>query len=152
MDGLQNAKFVQVIAPGAIVDNASFTTAEIDTAGYDYLTLICNVGATDIAMAAMKLQASHETGTGFVDVDGLDMDGDTDAFGGTAALPSATDDNSLVVFQADLKKGNYRYWDLVATAGDGSTGTYLSVVAILTEGERAPNTAAQYGVETLLRN
>lgn len=151
MDNLNNAKFVQVVAPVAIVDDASWTTTEIDTLGYDYLTVVVNIGATDIAMAALKMQASHTTGTGFADVTGLDMDGDTDAFGGTAALPSATDDNSLVIFQADLKVGNYRYWDLVATAGDGTSGTFLSAVAILTEGEVSPTTAAAMGAETVLR-
>lgn len=151
IDNLNNAKFLPVIAPAAIVDNASWTTNEIDTLGYDYLTVVVHVGATDIAMAALKLQSSNTSGSGFADVDGLDVDGDTDAFGATAALPSGTDDNSLIVFQVDLKVGNKRYWDLVATAGDGSTGTFASAIAILTEGEVAPTTAATMGAETVMR-
>ena len=147
---LQRAKFQQVIAPVAIVDNASWTTVEIDTLDYDYLTVVVNIGATDIAMAALKLQSSDTTGTGFADVTGLDCDGDSDIDGGTAALPSATDDGSLVVFQADLR-GQKRFFDLVATAGDGAAGTFASAVAILTKGAVAPVSETGHGAETFLR-
>jgi hypothetical protein len=147
---LQRAKFAQVIAPVAIVDDASWTTAEIDTLDYDYLTVIFNLGATDIAMAALKLQSSDTTGSGFADVTGLDCDGDTDIDGSAAALPSATDDGSVVVFQVDLR-GQKRFFDLVATAGDGAAGTFASAVAILTKGAVAPGSTSDHGAETVLR-
>lgn len=148
---IQKAKFVQVIAPAAIVDNAAFTTNEIDTLDFDYLTVVVNIGATDIAMAALKLQASDTSGSDFADVTGLDMDGDTDIDGNAAALPSATDDNKLVVFQVDLRVNNKRYWDLVATAGNGSTGTFASAIAILTKGAITPTSVSAMGAETVLR-
>ena len=147
---LQRAKFQQVIAPVAIVDDASWTTAEIDTLDYDYLTVIVNIGATDVAMAALKLQSSDTTGTGFADVTGLDCDGDTDIDGSAAALPSATDDNNVVVFQVDLR-GHKRFFDLVATAGNGAAGTFASAVAILTKGAVAPTSTSTHGAETFLR-
>jgi len=147
---LQRAKFQQVIAPVAIVDDGSWTTLEIDTLDYDYLTVVVNIGATDIAMAALKLQSSDTTSSGFTDVTGLDCDGDTDIDGSAAALPSATDDGSLVVFQVDLR-GQKRFFDLVATAGNGSTGTYASAVAILTKGAVAPVSTSGHGAETFLR-
>jgi len=150
MDEIQRAKFVQVIAPAAIVDDASFTTNEIDTLDYDYATIVFNLGATDIAMAALKVQESDTTGTGFADITGLDMDGDTAIDGDAAALPSATDDNKLIVFQVDLR-GRKRFLDLVATAGNGSTGTYGSAVAILTKGAVYGGTEAEMGAETVLR-
>lgn len=151
MNAIQSSKFVQVISPVAIVDNASWTTNEIDTKGFKYLTVIFNLGATDIAMAALKMQSSDTSGSGFADVTGLDCDGDTDIDGSTAALPSATDDDNLIVFQVDLR-GQKRYWDLVATAGDGATGTYGSAVAILSnfEGD-SPSTSSELGAETCLR-
>lgn len=151
MNDLQSGtKFVQVIAPAAIVDDASYTTNEIDTLDYDYCTIIVNIGATDIAMAALKVQESDTSGSGFADITGLDMDGDTDIDGGTAALPSATDDNNLVVFQVDLR-GRKRYLDLVATAGNGTSGTFASAVAILTKGAVTAGTIAETGAETVLR-
>jgi hypothetical protein len=150
MNDLQVAKYVQVIAPAAIVDDASFTTNEIDTLDFDYLTVVFNLGATDIAMAALKMQSSDTSGSGFADVTGLDCNGDTDIDGSAAALPSATDDNSLVVFQVDLR-GQKRYFDLVATAGNGSTGSFGSAVAILSKGAVSAVTSAAMGAETVLR-
>ncbi len=150
MNDLQVAKYVQVIAPVAIVDDASWTTNEIDTLDYDYLTVIFNLGATDIAMAALKLQSSDVSGSGFADVTGLDCDGDTDIDGSAAALPSATDDNNLVVFQVDLR-GQKRYFDLVATAGNGAAGSYGSAVAILSKGAVSAVTSTAMGAETVLR-
>ncbi len=147
---VQQSKYLQVIAPTAIVDNASWTTTEIDTLDWDYLTVVVNIGATDIAMAALKLQESDTSGSGFADVTGLDCDGDTDIDGNTAVLPSATDDNNLVIFQVDLR-GKKRYFDLVATAGDGTTGTYASAIAILSKGAVAPVSASDMGGETVLR-
>ena len=134
----------------AIVDDASWTTIEIDTLDYDYCTIIFNLGATDIAMAALKVQQSDTSGSGFADITGATADGGTDIAGGTAALPSATDDGNVIVFQIDLK-GKKRYLDLVATAGNGTTGTYGSAVAILTKGASAPTTVAASGAETIIR-
>ena len=150
MNEMNHIKVQQVIAPGAIVDNASWTTTEIDTNGYDYLTVFINIGATDIAMSALKLQSATTSGGSFSDVTGLDCDGDTDMDGNAAALPSATDDNSVVVFQVDLR-GHNRYFDLVATAGDGTTGTYASAIAVLSHAEHSPVTTSDVGAETVLR-
>lgn len=150
MNDLHNAKFAQVIAPAAITDNASFTTVEIDTVDYDYATIIVNIGATDIAMTALKVQESDTSGSGMADITGADLDGGTDIDGSTTALPSATDDNKLVVIQIDLR-ARKRYLDLVATAGNGSTGTYASAVCILSRGAVAPDTVAASGAETLIR-
>lgn len=150
MDEIQRAKFVQVIEPAAITDASSFTTNEIDTLDFDYATIVFNLGATDIAMTALKVQESDTSGSGFADITGLDMDGDTAIDGVAAALPSATDDSSLVVFQVDLR-GKKRYLDLVATAGDGAAGTFGSAVAILTKGAVYGGTEAEMGAETVLR-
>ena len=149
-NSIETAKFLQVIAPVAIVDNASWTTVEIDTLDYDYLTVIFNLGFSDIAMAALKMQSSDTSGSGFADVTGLDTDGDTDIDGSAAALPSATDDDNVIVFQVDLR-GQKRYFDLVATAGNGATGTFASAVAILTKGDVSPVSTSDHGAETFLR-
>jgi len=147
---LHAAKFKQVIAPAAITDDASWTTIEIDTLDYDYATIIVNIGATDIAMTALKVQESDTSGSGFADISGADLSSATDIDGTATALPSATDDGNVVVIQIDLK-GRKRYLDLVATAGNGSTGTFASAVCVLSKAAIAPESVADSGAETLVR-
>lgn len=150
MSKLHDAKFVQVIAPAAIVDAASFTTNEVDTLGYNYATFIFNLGATDIAMTALKVQESDATGSGFADVAGADLSSATDIDGAATALPSATDDNNVIVIQLDLR-GRKRYLDLVATAGNGAAGTFASAVCVLSQADVAPESVSAAGCETLVR-
>lgn len=138
MNALQNVKVVNVTPPAAIVDNASFTTNSIDTAGYGKLAVYFSLGATDIAMAALKLQEADDDST-YGDITGC-------VYGasGAPALPSATDDNKVFGFFVNLA-GRKRYIDVVATAGDGSTGTYGSCIAVLYNGEGI-NSATERGL------
>ncbi len=149
-NALQQAKYLQVIAPVAIVDNAAWTTTEIDTLGWNYLTVVVNIGATDIAMAALKLQSSDTSGSGFADVTGLDSDGDTNIDGVASTLPTATDDNKLFIFQVKLE-GQKRYFDLSATAGNGTAGTFASAVAILSNGDDGADSSSDMGAIDVLR-
>lgn len=135
--GLQNHKFISVTPPAVIVDNASYTTTEIDTLGYDYLSIICYLGATDIAMTALKLTESDTAGSGHADITGATF---------AADLPSATDDNKSFAFYVDLR-GRKRYIDLVATAGDGTAGTYLAAFAFLSNAEVTPTSASERGLD-----
>lgn len=132
--GLQNHKFVSITPPAAIIDDASATTASIDTLGYDYLTVVCYLGATDIAMTALKLQES-------------DTDGSYDDItsGGFTTLPSATDDNKAFTFFVDLRRRK-RYIDLVATIGDGTAGTYFTAMGFLSNAEVTPTSATERGL------
>jgi hypothetical protein len=57
-----NRKVVSITPPAAIVDNAAVTTATIDTAGFDYLVINLYLGATDIAVAAAKVQEADAVG------------------------------------------------------------------------------------------
>lgn len=133
----QKTKFVAITPPGAIVDNAAFTTAAIDTKGFSYLTIVLSLGAMDIAMAALKVQESDASGSGYADITGT--------VGGTDfTLPSATDDNKIVVFHINLV-GRKRYIDLVMTGGDGTTGTYASALALLSRGTDTPDSATEAG-------
>lgn len=150
MNDLQKLKFVSITPPAAIVDNAAYTTAIIDTKGADKMSVLVYLGATDIAMAALKVQESDASDmTGAADITGL-VCGTSTAVGGSAStLPSATDDNKFVVFDIDLK-GRKRYIDLVATAGDGTAGTYLAALAIL-QMDVVPYSATDRGVLQVLR-
>ncbi len=147
---LQNVKFLNLIPPVAIKDNAAFVTTEIDTKGYDYATFVVNLGVTDIAMAALKITECATSGGSFTDVTGLDADGDTDTDGATSTLPTATDDGGVFVFEVDLRNTE-RFLDLSATAGDGSAGTYASGVCILSRAHDVPVTAAERGCLNILR-
>jgi hypothetical protein len=110
---------------------------------------VCLVGATDIAMAALKLQTS-DTDSSYADLTGAIFGTSTNIDGSTSALPTATDDNKVFVIEVDLR-GKKRYFDLVATAGNGTAGTYFSAVAVLSRGEIAPITAAGRGADEILR-
>jgi hypothetical protein len=151
MNRLQHTKLVSITPPAAIKDNAAWTTGEIDTKDWDWLTIICYLGATDIAIALLKVQESNTSGSGFADVTGLVMGTSTNIDGATSALPSATDDNTFQVFEIDLRNRK-RYIDLSATAGDGTTGTFFAALGILSRSKSlAPVSLAERGVNELLR-
>jgi hypothetical protein len=132
----QNMKIVNVTPPGAIIDDAAVVTAAIDTLGFDYADVYVILGATDVAVAALKLTESDQAGSGYTDVEGGDFAGN---------LPGATDDNKIFGWHVDLK-GKKRYLDVVATGGNGTTGAYITVIAILSRAKQSPNTAAKRGL------
>lgn len=148
----QHTKLVAITPPGLIVDNASYTTASVDTNGWDYAQIVVLLGATDIAMTALKVQESNDDGSSdaYADVTGLVFGTSNQISGAASTLPSDTDDNKFFVFDIDLR-GRKRYLDLVATAGNGSTGTYLTAFCILSRGKDGPITAAERGASQILR-
>ena len=143
-------KILGVIWPAAIKNNASFTVAEIDSLGFDYAEFVFMYGASDIGMATLKLQESDVTGSGQTDITGLIFGTSLNDTGSTSALPSSTDDNKLFKFEVDLR-GRKRFLTLVATAGNGSTGSYGAAFCELSRGQQVPTTAAQKGVAQNLR-
>lgn len=132
-----NLKVVPVTPPGAIVDNAAFTTAAVDTKGWRHLTFVAIFGALDIAPASASIRHSNASNMGSPA---------TLATGGTDfALATATDSDNLVhLFEVDLL-GKKRYLDFEITGGDGSLGTYLTIIAILSRPEESPNSATEHG-------
>jgi len=136
MFDLQNKKIVNVIAPAAVLDDAAYTSTVVDTAGFDTVAFIVSLGETDVSLATLKVQESDaktdattlDSGS---DVSGLvwgtSLDPDT---GATSTLPSATDDNKVFVAYVDTRSRK-RYLQLQATAGNGTTGTYLQALAVL---------------------
>jgi len=146
----QNTKLVSVTPPAAIVDNASYTTAEVDTLGWEYATFIVYLGATDIAMTALAITQSDTSGSGHANITGLIWGTSSNIAGSTSTLPSATDDNGFFVAEVDLK-GKKRYLDVTATAGNGTLGTYATILCILSRGKDYPVTAAERGAVEILR-
>jgi len=150
IDG-QLAKWVNVTPPAAISDDTALTTSEIDTLGWDYLEIAVILGATDIAMAELKVQESDTSGSGHADITGLVFGTSNKIDGAKSALPSATDDNKIFLCQIDLRKRK-RYIDVSAKSGDSATaGTYCAIVARLSRGKVLPSDAAGAGAEAILR-
>lgn len=151
MNPAMKSKLVVITPPAAIVNNGSYTTASVDTKGYDYLKVTVLLGASDIAMSALKLQESNDDGSvdSYADITGAVFGTSTNMAGSTSALPSSSDDNKFFVFLVDLR-GRERYIDLVATAGNGSTGTYLSAWAELYKAEALPSSTAELGCDEVL--
>ena len=150
MNPLQNTKFVNLTPPAAIVDNASYTVAELDTKGWDYAQILFIMGATDIAMTALAVTESDTAGSGHANVTGLITGTSTNIDGSTSVLPADDADNKFVLFEIDLRKRK-RYLDLTATAGNGSLGTFAACIAILSRGKEAPVSIAERGCLEVLR-
>lgn len=147
---IENFKLVAVTPPAAIIDDAAVTTAEIDTLGFAHARIIVVLGATDIAMTALKVTESDTSASGHADVTGLVYGTSTDIDGSTSALPSATDDDGFFVFDIDLR-GRKRYLDVAATVGDGTTGTYITILAELFTADAMPTTVAGHGCTGMLK-
>lgn len=124
---LQQTKRAVAIAPGAIVDNAAFTSNVIDRndfAGADYMEFVGILGSIDATMATLKVVES-DTKTNDTTLGGTP----TEVMDATTK-PGADDDDEVFVLGVDLRKPRKRYLQLQATAGDGAAGTYLTALAI----------------------
>jgi hypothetical protein len=142
-------KYAGLIHPAAIYDDASATSQVVDTKGYDWARVVFYLGATDIAMAALYLQESDDNSTN-TNISGTVFGTDALITGSTSALPSSTADNTFQIVELDLRKRK-RYLQAVATAGNGSSGTYLTAWIELHRGEALAATAAQAGAAQIIR-
>lgn len=148
-------RLVIVTPPAAIVDNASFTTNVIDTRGFRFVRINFMIGATDIAMTALKVQEADAasdatTLTSGADIADLVVGTATTEAGGASALPSDTADNSIQSFEIDMR-GRKRYLKLIATAGNGAAGTFGTAWAELHRAEVLPLTAAAKGCAQVMK-
>lgn len=152
MNPIEQTKIVGVTPPAAIVDDSAYTTAEVDTFGFRRATFFVYLGATDIAMAALKVTESDTSGSGHAEIDATDFSdsSQTDIDGSALALPSATDDNKFFIIDIDLRNRK-RYLDLNATAGDGTTGTFMCAWCILSDPEETPSTSAERGAASVVQ-
>lgn len=150
-----NKKIVVLAQPAAIVDDAVFTTKALDCKGFNLAEIYVVIGALDIAVAALNVQESDaisdaNTLSSGADVVGLRVGTDANDAGSTSSLPSATDDNTVVKFEIDLR-GRKRYLDVSLTGGNGTAGTYAVVIAELSGGEVSPTSATEKGCAQVLR-
>lgn len=145
----QATKVSQVLPPAAAVNNASASPNSVDCAGWDYCEFHVSLGATDIALTALKLQEADDNST-FSDVVGTRFGTDTDMSGNASTLPTATSDDSMYIISVDSRKRK-RYLKPVITVGNGTTGAFLAVEAVLSRGAIGPHQASDRGAAEVLR-
>jgi hypothetical protein len=136
MNELQAIKVVNITPPAAAVTAGSFTTAVVDTKGFDYATVVCHFGAIGAGgVTALKLEHSDESSANFGDITGANFSGGKGPKGEDLALPVDADDNKLFMFQVDMR-GKKRYLNLIATAG--AQAVFMSAHAVLSRADVAP--------------
>lgn len=143
---VSNFSIHPMVLPQALLDDTTATSNVVDLAGSKYCYIAVQLGATDIAMAALKVQEADAKTDATTLTSGADITGLTYA----TALPSATDDNKTYLF-AFPTEGRKRYVNVVATAGNGSTGTYLTATAILFDKLAHNDNAASFNVAAIKR-
>jgi hypothetical protein len=141
MDFLQSCKVAPVIAPAAIVNNASFSQLNtyLDTFGYHSVTYIVQLGALDIALTALKVTECDTSGGTYATIPLSDFSVSP------LTLPAATDDNKLYAITIPVNGIRLRYQKLTVTMGNGSTGGFCSAVAILGQPDQSPYDATTRG-------
>jgi len=133
---MQNCKIVRMLDP-IDINGATATDTEVDTLGWDYLTVIVVTGNVAGNMSALKLQESDASGSGEADISGA-------AF----TAPAATGgDNTRRACFIDLRKRK-RYISTVATAA--ASATLIAVIGILSRAEKTPTSATERGLDEQL--
>ena len=136
----QATAFALAALPQTGVKGGNAATLEIDTeklgVKYDYLTLAYQIGTTDTAHTALKVQETDTTGAGYVDVPNATF---------AAALPGAGAGSTVYVFQIDLRS-RARFQKLLSTLAAGTNGANVSAIAILSRGKEAPVSLVQKGL------
>jgi len=146
----QNQKYFLVTPLASIIDNASAVTNVVDVSGFDSCPILVLYGAMDIATTVLKVQEADvasdaTTLTSGADVTGLVFGTSTNSLDATSSLPTATSDNTIFAFHVD-PRGRKKYLKPVVTLGDGTSGTFVTLLAILTRGSATPYTAATRGL------
>lgn len=148
MESLQGVKKGICVLP-QVLDNATATSYVIDTAGVDYVNIDVVIGATDVALTALKVQES-DVATDSTTLDtGADITGLVYGASGAAALPTATDDNKIFSFEINTQ-GRKRYLQLVAVAGNGTTGVAIAAHYNANKVANQPLTNAGKGIAAAL--
>lgn len=138
-----NAQKYEILLSPQLKDNGDFSSnGYVDTAGWNRVRFLFITGAIDAAIGstaegnAPKIEECDTSGGSYSDVD-------------DAALADAIandEDDSLFAIDVDLRKSHKRYMRVnTPHAGDGATGCYLAILAILSEPQVAPVSASERG-------
>ncbi len=134
--------FLPIIDPSRI-NGASAASKVIDLKGHNFCEINVQIGATDAAATAFKLQESDTKASATALTDGVDITGLTFA----SSLPSATSDSTIWQL-AFPTSGRKRYVLLVYTAAS-ATGTDIAAHARFENSDSVTPTAAGLGLAGL---
>ena len=143
MNHIATAKYVNILDPVSLGSGTITSDTNVDTNGYDYLTIIVSTGAS-AGISALKIEesANSDLSSGS-DVAVLGTTANID--GSTSAVPSSGNDE-IHVFNIDLR-GRKRYLGVTATSG----GTVLcSILGILTKASEVTNVLADRGATAMV--
>lgn len=143
---LKRAKW-QLITPPSLKDKAAFDVGYIDTQGLSAVAFILATGDMDIAVGsgnattAPKIVECDTTSGTYTDVTGAAL----------GAAIADDQDNTLRGIFVDLTKTHKRYMTVSApTAGDGTTGVNLAIIAAGFPSEQFPASATEAGLSELV--
>lgn len=151
MLNMQAVRPAMVALPQAIENNQTVPTLEIDTVvngvKADYITYYIMLGATDTTFTTLKNTETDVSGNGYTDTPGA-------AFGGTAKdgvtanppLPGALDDFKIFAIHIKLSGSRKRFHKLSAVLGAGSTGAFVTIMAVLSRLHELPATSAKRNI------
>jgi hypothetical protein len=122
--------FHNACPPAAIKDNAAFSCNVLDLAlpawqGVKGILWLLQLGVTDKALAVQKLQEADAKDSATA----LTAGSTADVHDFTTKA-SATDDGEIHALYVPMDEARKRYQNLALTAGNGTSGTYLSALAI----------------------
>ena len=140
--GIQGDEYAVLVPPQLIDNGAPAGITYTDMKDAYHATFILTLGTTDVATtAAPKVQECDTTDGTYNDVTGAAL----------ADAPAAGEDDTNFVINVDLRKlpSPKRYMKLLLTAGNGTTGTNMSVICIKKKNKGAEN-ATDAGVTELV--
>lgn len=117
--------------------------AEIDTSGFEYMTVIVAVGALGAELAAFTIEDDDTSGGDFDDTDIFNMAGSTDVDGNTLALADL-DPNQVIVVHVNIL-GRKKYQKVTVTGGGSASD--IACVVLLSRGSESPTTVADFGAD-----
>jgi hypothetical protein len=144
---IQTTKTVILLRPQLKNNGAFANNTYVDWHAWNHCRFLFIVGDTDIAVGsgdastAPLIEECNTTGGTYTAVTGAQL----------SAVIGATDDNKNFAIDIDLRKTLKRYARVKApTAGNGSTGANLTILAILSKGQIGPKDAAGQGLSELV--
>jgi len=147
MNPIETIKIKQLVPP-QIKDNGAFDgNTYVDTSGWNKLRIAFIVGTLDIAVGSTSADAAP-----FVeecDTTGGSYTAVTDA--ALSAVIGAGDDDKNFAIDIDLTKTHKRYMQVNApTAGDGTNGANMTIIALLSRPASSPVSASEQGFSEII--
>ena len=149
----QNAKYVLILPPSKITNGAYFldgTTNKVDTLGFDHLTALFMVGATDAVFNRLRVlgcDTADEVPVYLSETPHYYSYG----FAGSPSFPTADADNQIYGFSLSLV-GMKRFLAFQVRAASGTIGESVAGLGILSRGRDVPSDLASRGLAALITN